>query len=332
MAEMNNPPNDLFESLVLFLLKILINAMRFNNKLFFAAIIGLFILGLSACADHFNAKKEIRTHCVPGTEPVRKVLFIGIDGLRTDALQTANTPGMDSLVQQAYVCWNTDRGPYTVSVPGWSSILHGVWPAKHGLTENSFRKSKYKDFPDLFALAKRFKPTLSVATLSHWDDFLKITSNEDYAQRYTSDKALYYAALDKIMGCCPDLMTLHFDDTDHSGHAYGFSPNVPEYISAIEQTDIYVEGLMDAIHYREITYSEEWMVVLTTDHGGEGTGHGGQDELPQTRKVWSIVRIPALNSPVQQPQANSVDLLPTMLSWMGIATENIASLDGIKIF
>jgi arylsulfatase A-like enzyme len=89
---------------------------------------------------------------------------------------------------------------------------------------------------------------------------------------------------------------------------------------------------MDVIHYREITYGEEWMVVLTTDHGGEGTGHGGQDELPQTRKVWSIVRIPTLNSSIQQTQSNSVDLLPTMLSWIGIATENIAGLDGIKIF
>jgi len=306
--------------------------MRFNKNLSFAAIIGIFFLGLTACTDHFNPKKEIFTRCVPGTEPIRKVLFIGIDGLRSDALQDATTPGIDSLVQEAYTCWNTDRGPYTVSVPGWSSILHGVWPAKHGLTENSFKKSKYDDYPDLFALAKQTKPNLSVATLSHWDDFLKITSNEDFAQRYASDKALYYGAIDKLMSCCPDMMTLHFDDTDHAGHGYGFSPTVPEYINAIEQTDIYVQGLMDVVHYREMTYGEEWMVVLTTDHGGDGTGHGGQDDLPQTRKVWSIVRIPTLTNPVQQVQANSVDLLPTMLNWMGIAPENISGLDGVKIF
>jgi len=306
--------------------------MRFNKNLLFAALFGLFILSLSACADHFNPKKEIVTRCVPGTEPIRKVLFIGIDGLRSDALQVAITPAIDSLIQNAYTCWNTDRGPYTVSVPGWSSILHGVWPAKHGLTENSFKKSKYEDYPDLFTLAKQIKPNLSVATLSHWDDFLKITSNEDFAQRFTSDKALYYGAIDKLMSCCPDMMTLHFDDTDHAGHSYGFSPTVSEYIAAIEQTDSYVQGLMDVVHYREMTYGEEWMVLLTTDHGGEGTGHGGQDDLPQTRKVWSIVRVPTLNSPVVQSQTNSVDLLPTMLSWMGVAPETISGLDGVKMF
>lgn len=107
--------------------------MTLKKKLYFAAGIAALVFSIAACADHFNARKKIFTHCVPGTEPIRKVLFIGIDGLRTDALQAANTPGMDSLVQHAYVCWNTDRGPYTVSVPGWSSILHGVWSSKHGL-------------------------------------------------------------------------------------------------------------------------------------------------------------------------------------------------------
>ncbi len=311
---------------------ILLNAMRFNKRLYFAALIGLLFIGLSACADHFNKNKEIITSCKTGTEPIRKVLFIGIDGLRTDALQVANTPAIDSLVQQAYTCWNLDRGPYTVSVPGWSTILHGVWPAKHGLTENSFKKNKYKNYPDFFALAKRAKPNLSVATLSHWEDFLKITSEEDFAQRFTTDARVFDAATTKLGNCCPDIMVLHFDDTDAAGHDYGFSPTCSQYISAVEQTDAYIKGIMDMIYNRESSYGEEWMVVLTTDHGGEGTGHGEQDDLPQTRKVWSIVRVPTLNSPVVQSQANSVDLLPTMLSWMGITPDTFSGLDGVKMF
>jgi predicted AlkP superfamily pyrophosphatase or phosphodiesterase len=332
MAERNNLPNDLFKSLVLYLPTILLITMRSYKNLYFASIVGLFVFGLPSCADHFNKKKEIITSCKSGTEPIRKVLFIGIDGLRTDALQAANTPALDSLVQHAYTCWNLDRGPYTVSVPGWSTILHGVWPEKHGLTENSFKKNQYETYPDFFALAKKVKPNFSVATLSHWDDFLKITTQEDFAQRFSTDALVFDAAKTKFESCCPDIMLLHFDDTDAAGHAYGFSPNCSQYISAVEQTDLYIKGIMDIIHNRESTYGEEWMVVLTTDHGGEGTGHGGQDDLPQTRKVWSIVRVPTLTSPVQQVQANSVDLLPTMLNWMGIAPETISGLDGVKIF
>ena len=95
--------------------------------------------------------------------------------------------------------WNTDRGPHTVSVPGWSSILHGVWPEKHGLTENSFKKNQYDNYPDLFKRAKCIKPDLSLATLSHWDDFLKITSSEDFAQRYETDLSLFNASKDKLL-------------------------------------------------------------------------------------------------------------------------------------
>jgi predicted AlkP superfamily pyrophosphatase or phosphodiesterase len=179
------------------------------------------------------------------------VLFIGLDGVRSDALQLADTPAMDSLIQHSFVSWNTDRGPYTVSVPGWSSILHGVWPEKHGLTENSFKKNQYDNYPDLFKRAKCIKPDLSLATLSHWDDFLKITSSEDFAQRYETDLSLFNASKDKLMSCCPDIMLLHFDDPDHAGHTYGFSPNCTEYIKAIETMDEYILGLMEIINSRE---------------------------------------------------------------------------------
>lgn len=289
------------------------------------------VLLYTSCADHFSARKEIITTCKEGTS-LKKVLFIGIDGVRTDALQQASTPAIDSLLTQSYVSWNTDRGPYTVSVPGWTSILHGVWPAKHGLTENSFKHNRYQLHPDLFALAKSVKDKLSVANVSHWDDFLKITSMEDFAQRYESDADLKAGVISKLGSCCPDMLVMHFDEPDHAGHTYGFSPTIPEYIEAIETVDGYIQEIMNLIRNREQMYNEEWMVVLTTDHGGEGTGHGGQDDLPQTRKVWSIVRIPSLTSPVLQASANSVDLLPTMLFWMGIGPENFPDLDGTKFF
>jgi len=297
------------------------------NVLFFMCVL---LFGTS-CADHFSARKEIITTCKEGTS-LRKVLFIGIDGVRTDALQLTNTPAIDSLLTQSYVSWNTDRGPYTVSVPGWTSILHGVWPAKHGLTENSFKHNRYQHYPDLFARVKSVNNQLSVATCSHWDDFLKITSMEDFAQRYASDADLSAGVKSKLGSCCPDILLMHFDDTDHAGHTYGFSPDVAEYIDAIETVDGYIQEIMNLIRNREQLYNEEWMVVLTTDHGGEGTGHGGQDDLPQTRKVWSIVRIPSLVSPVLQASANSVDLLPTMMNWMGVDPANFSDLDGTKFF
>ena len=97
-----------------------------------------------ACVDKFKPHKEIITSCPEGIE-TKKVLFIGWDGVRSDALQTAQTPNLDSLLQQSYFCYSVDRGPYTVSTPGWSTILHGVWPSKHGLTENSLSETAIRN-------------------------------------------------------------------------------------------------------------------------------------------------------------------------------------------
>jgi len=69
-----------------------------------------------------------------------------------------------------------------------------------------------------------------------------------------------------------------------------------------------------------------------TDHGGEGTGHGNQYDLPQTRYVWSILRRPDLATSTELPLVNSVDLLPTMLNWLNIPVQSSWNLDGVVLF
>lgn len=294
----------------------------------FILLIGI----LFSCGDKFHPKKEIRTDCVIGSEPIRKVLFVGWDGVRTDALLAANTPCMDSLLIHSYYNWSTDRGEHTVSVPGWSTILHGVWPAKHGLSDNTFKSYNYKNFADIFTLAKQIKPNLSVATLSNWDDFLRITEKEDYSQRFDSDRELKDDAIRLLNSCTPDIMVLHFDNPDAFGHDSGFSPTNQAYLDAITISDAYLSEIMMNIEQRETMFNEEWLVVISTDHGGEGTGHGNQYSLEQTRFVWSVLRRPDLNSAIEIPVVNSVDLLPTMLNWLNIPIQASWNLDGNVLF
>ena len=301
-----------------------------NKKVFLLFIISSFLT--CSCGDKFQPKKEIRTDCVIGSEPVRKVLFVGWDGVRTDALFAAHTPCIDSLLNHSYYNWSTDRGEYTVSVPGWSTILHGVWPSKHGLTDNTFSSNNYESYTDIFTLAKQLKPNLSVATLSNWDDFLRITENENYAQRFDSDRDLKDDAVKLLNSCTPDIMVLHFDNPDAFGHDSGFSPINQEYLNAISISDAYLSEIMMTIEQRETFYNEEWLIVISTDHGGEGTGHGNQYDLPQTRFVWSILRKPGMNGPIEIPMVNSVDLLPTMLNWLNIPLQSNWNLDGVILF
>ena len=78
----------------------------------------------------------------------KKLLLIGIDGCRFDALRSANAPHLDGLIADGVafepirIFPERYREADTISGPGWSSILTGVWADKHGVLDNEFAAPK----------------------------------------------------------------------------------------------------------------------------------------------------------------------------------------------
>ncbi len=77
-----------------------------------------------------------------------KVLLIGIDGCRADAILLANTPNIKGLLPHATYSFDALTHYPTWSGPGWSSMLTGVWEDKHGVLDNTFAGSHYDLYPD----------------------------------------------------------------------------------------------------------------------------------------------------------------------------------------
>ena len=61
-----------------------------------------------------------------GQTPSSRVLVIGIDGVRSDALTEANTPNLDALMSTGVYSPDALNDDITISGPGWSDILCGV--------------------------------------------------------------------------------------------------------------------------------------------------------------------------------------------------------------
>lgn len=300
-----------------------------KNKLLF-----FLLLLITSCKEEpsnsetLPLNQEIR-NCKPASQNKKKVLFIGIDGCRTDGLLNANTPVMDSLIATGMFISMVDRGPYTVSVPGWSTLLHGVFPAKHGLLDNTFeQQDNFAQYPDMFARIREAHSDYNLCTITNWYNFLRLTSNEDCAISVDTDKDLKDSALAVLNSCNPDMLVLHFDDPDHAGHTVGFSPLQPGYIAAIEQTDIYISEIMSAIRERETTLNEKWLIVICTDHGGNGTSHGGQDGNPATRYVFLILNGEGIPNTNQQSNASNADVFPTVMKFLDIPVQENWGLDG----
>ena len=68
-----------------------------------------------------------------------KVLIIGIDGCRPDALLKANTPNLDKLWKNGAYIFNTKTDEISSSGICWTGMLTGVWHEKHNVLTNSYK-------------------------------------------------------------------------------------------------------------------------------------------------------------------------------------------------
>jgi hypothetical protein len=94
------------------------------------------------------------------------------------------------------------------------------------------------------------------------------------------------AAVTQLANPNLDALFVYFDAVDLAGHSTGFNPNNPSYISAIENVDGHIGGILNALYSRPNYANEDWLILITTDHGGIGTGHGGNTD--QERHIWWI--------------------------------------------
>ena len=224
----------------------------------------------------------------------KKVLYIGIDGCRPDALEIANTPHLDQLIQNGLYSPDALNDDITISGPGWSAMLCGVTSDKHLVTNNNFDGNNYESYPSFFQFLNNYNPSLHTVSFCHWspiNDFI-IGEEADFKLNINADLELANQAASYLTLNNPDVMFLHFDDIDGVGHSFGFSPDQEEYIDIIEKTDSCIGMVTAALQQRPNYAEEDWLILVSTDHGGIGTGHGGNTFEEQN--VFVIASSPSI--------------------------------------
>ena len=285
------------------------------------------------------------TYSLPlaAAEPVRKVLVIGIDGCRFDALNKADAPHLDALIEGGAIAQPTRIFPAhyreadTISGPGWSNILCGVWADKHRVMDNEFTAPNYEEYPHFFTRLKEAQPEAATASFSDWGPIARnILRSADESLDAEDDSHDYVAADEKVAAAAsmhlreadPTATIVYFGQVDEMGHKDGFHPSVPTYVEAIKRVDGHVGALLEAIESRPNRTNEEWLILATTDHGGVGTGHGGGHNTPEVACSWLIVSGDGAARGKIAGERGQVDLVPTALKHLGVAIDPAWKLDG----
>ena len=234
----------------------------------------------------------------------RRAFVIGLDGARGEGVREAATPNIDALIADGVVTYSAKTVLPSVSFPAWGSMFHGVGPEKHQLgAERPCPEDTA--WPSFIKVAQQQKPGLLCASFSCWDMINKHIIEGSCGCRLASmpDPELAEMAVHYIRNYPPDVFFMQLDFIDHAGHAHGY--RTPEYLDQITATDALVGQLADAL--RETDILDESVVLILSDHGGEGKLHGS--DHPDCLNIFWACRGPGIAKGVELD--GSVDIMDT---------------------
>lgn len=239
----------------------------------------------------------------------RKVLIIGIGGCRGDAMRIANIPNIRNLLPHSIYSFDALTQSPTLHGPGWSSMLTGVWADKHGVKDNTFSGNNFGRYPMIFKYINQFNPQLKTISICSWNAIndnlvggadTKVSTNEN-------DAAVKDSAVNRLKSGDPDVMFVQFDDVDQAGQAFGFDTTVAEYMQAISKVDGYVGEVLQALDKRPDAGNENWLVILSAEHGGNLAGYGG--DAYEEKNIFVVFYNKSINTREIVPPASTLKVL-----------------------
>jgi predicted AlkP superfamily pyrophosphatase or phosphodiesterase len=269
----------------------------------------------------------------------KKVLVIGIDGVRIDVLRALRLPTIGRLAAEGLLADAWARMP-TVSGPGWSSILIGVWSDKHGVRDNTFAGKNYAAYPDFLTRLERLDSTFSTFAALDWPPLgsalsggplvgdsvdVKVLVNGDRLGYPVADARAVAAAARYLAEEDPDAAFVYIGNPDEIAHQVG--PLAPEYRAALEEADRQVGRLVGAIRNRPTYAREDWLILMSTDHGHlDKGGHGGASAVELTS--FFLASGPSVAKTRLAAPIEIVDVAVTALAHLGVAIDPAWGLDG----
>ncbi len=230
----------------------------------------------------------------------KKAIVIGYDGCRADVLTeiTAGQSGIDALtansgsLKLAYcggVNYPEANTQDTSTAPGWCSILTGYWADVHGITGNDITKAM--DTKTLLTSLAEEKLADSSLFLTKWAGHFS-RNNATYLEekayceqnalpvsfvKCDDDAATHAYTLEEITKpACADFIFTIYEPTDSTGHNRGFTYNNPKYKAAFQTEDAYACEVITGIRNRPTYQNEDWLIIITSDHGGIKRNHGNE--------------------------------------------------------
>ncbi|MGQ4435959.1 alkaline phosphatase family protein [Streptomyces sp. SAS_260] len=262
-----------------------------------------------------------------------KVLVVGLDGCLLTRIKDADAPNLDALMAAGLTAPSSiyaDPLAPTLSGPGWSTIITGVWPDKHLVKDNAFTGAQFTRYPDFLTRVETAKPQLVTYAVASWAPITDTVFSAGVDTRVSTPSAEYDTgttsrAVAQLRDGNPDAVFVHLDNIDHAGHSYGAASQ--QYLDAIHTADAQLGQIVAALKARPTYSAEDWLIMVTADHGHtDPGGHGGS--TLQERQTFLIANWPTLAAGSVRHDVKMPDVAVSALAHLGVAIDPAWGLDG----
>lgn len=266
-------------------------------------LVGLFSIFLNSSCTEYEAPDRIaldgfNSDSVISTAIHRKVLWINIDGAVGSIVeQKISQEGtIAKMLKHSKYSWiglsdnrilskTVNEDPVT-----WSTMLTGVIPEKHQVVDDSYVANveydpsnpdeKVIQYPNILHHIAENDPGNSTLCVTPWEKLNKNLLN--VAQKTittTNDVQTKEVVLNHLNTSDFNFTLVSFSGMLEAGKSKGFSANNADYITALQHIDGYIGEFLQAIEKRKNTFYEDWLVIVTSNHGGKADGsYGGNSE------------------------------------------------------
>ena len=263
-----------------------------------------------------------------------KALVVMLDGMRADTVDNGFAPNIKRLAdgqwQPGYRgAWSlgasTLRDGSTESAPNHVGIATGMTVKKSGINWNSdlvYKCTETAKLPTWLARLVKVRRDLKALHIFSWYGDLRLSP--DYGVQFIFDRDKSNArTLVKMMADAdaPDAILWYIDRPDEAGHGSGYYPYSKEYQAAVRESDASIGEVLAAIAARPMFANEDWLIVITADHGGWDRFHG-----QQCTQCYTIPFIVAGRNVVQgriPGVPHNYDVAPTALAHFGVDVSKI---------
>ncbi|RXK62549.1 DUF4983 domain-containing protein [Lacibacter luteus] len=251
------------------------------------ASIGVMILLFASCKRYVDPPLYFEE---PGdtTRPAsRKVLLIAIDGAAAGEYKKMGLPVLQNMLSKSKYTWEGVSDEVSTDAATWKTLMSGVSYSRHKIKDSSFiytqgindpQHSSVPNYPSIFSyILSSPKSDMRTTVISSWRTMVeKLVPEVQDPVVAADDVAVKDSALKRIKTGNPDFMVLQFNSVAIAGKAGAFLADNTLYKDAAVKVDAYIGELLTALKARPgYDKSEEWLVIVTSTHGGIGNSYGG---------------------------------------------------------